>query len=120
MREMPVSPIFSNNYTRGWKLDRVLIILGVAVASFATVLLVQVQAQSTPSGTICEGCLLPPVGLIAWWPGDGNASDIQLGNNGNLINGTGFGTGLVKQAFNFDGQDDFVDVPDTPALHAIA
>ena len=71
--------------------------------------------------TFCEsGCLLPPTGLVGWWPGDGNAFDIQLGCNGVLMNGAGFGPGLVRQAFRFDGDDDFVDVADTPALHAIA
>src|SRR5947208_13470696 len=35
------------------------------------------------------------------------------------MNGASFTPGLVGQAFSFDGVDDFVDVPDTPALHAI-
>jgi hypothetical protein len=83
-------------------------------------LLVRAQSLPVPS-TFCEsGCLLPPTGLIGWWPGDGTATDIQLGNNGVLMNGAGFGSGLVKQAFRLDGDDDFVDVPDTPALHAIS
>ncbi len=79
-------------------------------------------AESLPApSTFCEsGCLLPPTGLIGWWPGDGNTFDIQLGSNGVLMNGAGFGPGLVRQAFRFDGDDDFVDVADTPALHAIA
>ena len=78
------------------------------------------QSLAAPS-TVCEtGCLLPPTGLIGWWPGDGTPTDIQLGNNGVLMNGAGFGPGLVKQSFRLDGDDDFVDVPDAPALHAIA
>ena len=60
-----------------------------------------------------------PLDLIGWWPGDGNANDIRGGSNGNLMNGTTFAPGLVKQAFSFDGIDDFVDVPDTATLHAI-
>ena len=73
---------------------------------------VSLQAQNFPApSTFCEtGCLLPPTGLIGWWPGDGTAADIQLGNNGVLMNGAGFGPGLVKKAFRFDGDDDFVDV----------
>lgn len=80
-----------------------------------------VQAQNAvPRSTLCEtGCLLPPSGLLGWWPGDGNANDIQLGSNGTVMNGASFTPGLVGQAFSFDGVDDFVDVPDTPALHAI-
>ena len=79
-----------------------------------------VQAQNAVPSTLCEtGCLLPPSGLLGWWPGDGNANDIQLGSNGTVMNGASFTPGLVGQAFSFDGVDDFVDVPDTPALHVI-
>jgi len=79
------------------------------------------QAQNTVApSTLCEtGCLLPPTGLVGWWPGDGNTNDIQLGSNGTLMNGATFAPGLVGQAFSFDGVNAFVDVPDTPALHAI-
>ncbi len=60
-----------------------------------------------------------PLDLIGWWPGDGNANDIRGGSNGTLTNGTTSATGLVGQAFSFDGIDDYVDVPDTATLHAI-
>src|SRR5439155_8470225 len=29
-------------------------------------------------------CVTPPSGMVSWWPGDGNANDIQGGNNGTL------------------------------------
>jgi hypothetical protein len=79
------------------------------------------QAQNAAAETTrCQtGCLLPPTGLLGWWPGDGNANDIQLGSNGTLMNGATFAPGLVRQAFSFDGVSAFVDVPDTPALHAV-
>jgi hypothetical protein len=100
--------------------------IGVPVALFALLLfgplvfVVRAQSIESPS-TLCEtGCLLSPTGLIGWWTGDGTATDIQLGNNGVLMNGAAFAPGLVKQAFSLDGDDDFVDVADTPALHAIA
>src|SRR5277367_2868315 len=71
-------------------------------------------------GRLCEGgCLLPPTGLIGWWPGDGNAKDIQLGNDGTLENGATFSAGLVGRAFHFDGNNAYINVPDSPALHAI-
>lgn len=70
--------------------------------------------------TLCEtGCLLPPRGLVGWWPGDGNANDIQLGSNGTVTSGASFAPGLVGQAFLFDGINAFVNVPDTAALHAV-
>ncbi len=48
-------------------------------------------------------CVAPPSGLVSWWPGDGNANDIQDGNHGILENGAAFTAGLVGQAFDFNG-----------------
>jgi uncharacterized repeat protein (TIGR01451 family) len=62
-------------------------------------------------------CLPPPSGLVSWWPGEGNADDIQDGNNGTLQNGVTFAPGKVGQAFSFDGIDDYVSVPDSGNLH---
>jgi hypothetical protein len=77
------------------------------------------QNAVAPS-TLCEtGCLLPPTGLVGWWPGDGSADDIQLSTNGTLVNGASFAPGLVGQAFSFDGVNAFVNVADMPALHAV-
>ena len=47
-------------------------------------------------------CVPPPSGLVSWWPGDGNANDIQDGNNGYLGSIT-FVPGEAGQAFHFDG-----------------
>src|SRR6185369_2213495 len=64
-----------------------------------------------------QTCQQLPRGIAGWWPGDGNAQDITLGaDNGTLVNGTTFTTGVVGQAFSFDGVNDRVDVPDTPAM----
>ena len=61
-------------------------------------------------------CVPPPSGLVSWWPGDGDATDIVDANNG-VISGAGvtFVAGKVGQAFNFDGTD-FVRVPDNNNL----
>ena len=61
-------------------------------------------------------CTPPPSGLVSWWPGDGNANDIQDGNNGTFVNGATFAAGKVGQAFSFDGIDDFVQVADNTNL----
>lgn len=53
-------------------------------------------------------CVPPPAGLVSWWPGDENVTDIQDGNNGSLENGTGFAPGQVGPSFSFDGMDDKV------------
>ncbi len=68
------------------------------------------------NGNTVQGCIQPPTGLLSWWPGDGNASDIWGGNNGTLINGATFGVGKVAQAFSFDGVDDYIEVGPQPSL----
>jgi len=48
-------------------------------------------------------CLNPPAGLVSWWPGDGDATDIIGGNDGALGGNAGFDTGFVGEAFGFSG-----------------
>ncbi|MCX6023623.1 MAG: hypothetical protein NTZ05_18190 [Chloroflexi bacterium] len=55
------------------------------------------------------GCVMPPSGILSWWPGEGNANDMKNRNPGVLRNGAGFAAGRVGQAFSFDGVDDYVD-----------
>jgi len=73
---------------------------------FACLTLTHVHAASIP----------PPSGIVAWWPGDGNANDIQGNNNGTLQNGTTFAPGLVLQAFHFNGANNYVSIADTPSM----
>ena len=68
------------------------------------------NAQPT---TNCVPC---PSGLIAWWPGDGTPNDLGGVNQGTLIDGAGFASGHVGEAFVFDGTSDCVEVPDSPSL----
>ncbi len=37
-----------------------------------------------------QDCVEPPAGLIAWWPGEGNAKDIAGGHDGLILGGMGF------------------------------
>src|SRR6185436_20704214 len=62
-------------------------------------------------------CTSPPTNMISWWPGDGDADDIQGGNNGTPQNGAAFAPGKVGPAFSFDGVDDFVGVPNSANLN---
>jgi hypothetical protein len=55
-------------------------------------------------------------GLVALWPGEANANDVAGTNNGVLVNGAGFATGEVGQAFSFDGVSSYVSIPDSPSL----
>jgi uncharacterized repeat protein (TIGR01451 family) len=68
-------------------------------------------------GGKCRPACLPPLpGLVSWWSGDGSARDLSGTNHGTLTNGAGFTAGKAGSAFAFDGADDFVTVPDAPAL----
>lgn len=54
--------------------------------------------------------------ITHWWPGDGSGADIVSGPSATLHGGATFGPGIVGQAFELDGVDDFVSVRDGPAL----
>jgi hypothetical protein len=47
-------------------------------------------------------------GLVSWYRAENNAADSVGGNDGALINGVAFATGVSGQAFQFDGVDDYV------------
>jgi len=70
----------------------------------------------TPSSG-SNGCMSPLPGIVAWWPGDGNATDIIGGNDGTLHDGATYSAGVVGQAFIFDGEDDRISVPDSGDLN---
>jgi len=55
-------------------------------------------------------CVNAPSGLVSCWRGEGNAIDIQDGNNGTLNNGATFAPGKVGLAFSLDGVDDYVEL----------
>ncbi|MCX6925455.1 MAG: immunoglobulin domain-containing protein, partial [Verrucomicrobia bacterium] len=61
-------------------------------------------------------CVAPPSGLVSWWQAEGNASDVLGTNNGTLVNGGTFAPGKVGQAFSFNGVNQYLSVPDSPAL----
>ncbi len=63
-------------------------------------------------------CVPPPSGMVSWWPGDGNGSDIIDANNGTLMTGVSFVPGEVGQAFSFDGTTSgYVAIPDSASLN---
>lgn len=66
------------------------------------------------SHAAAQECVEPPDNLVSWWPGDGNARDIQGANDGTLQNGATFAAGKVEQGFSFNGVNQFVEVPDSP------
>ena len=71
---------------------------------------------SARQATAQQACIASPASPVSFWPGDGNASDIQDGNNGTLVNGATFAPGVIGNAFSFDGVDDFVSIPSSANL----
>jgi Concanavalin A-like lectin/glucanases superfamily/Immunoglobulin I-set domain/PQQ-like domain len=75
------------------------------------------SAVATLLVTAPTNCLAPAAGIVGWWPGEGDASDIVGNNNGALQGGaTASVVGVVGSAFGFDGTNSFVLIPDAPAL----
>ena len=65
----------------------------------------------------CRTCTPPPANMLSWWPGDGNTQDITGHRDAVLRDNATFGAGYVQQAFVLDGNGDFIEVPDDPALN---
>src|SRR5437667_7465760 len=60
--------------------------------------------------TVVPNCVQPATGLISWWRAEGNPSDTIVGNNGSLLGNTAYSPGIVGQGFQFDGDQDGVNV----------
>ena len=58
-------------------------------------------------------------GLVAWYPFDGNASDMSGNGNHGTVNGATLGVdrhGQSNRAYSFDGVNDFIDCGNGPSL----
>ena len=70
-----------------------------------------------PMTNTLADCASTPAGLVAWWSGDSSANDLFGANHGTLQGGATAGPpGFVSGAFDFDGTNGFVSIPDSPAL----
>src|SRR5439155_1535368 len=61
-------------------------------------------------------CIPPPSGLVAWWPLDGNGSDLVGIDQALLFGNPAFSAGKVAQAMTFDGNDDNAKVTASNAI----
>jgi hypothetical protein len=70
----------------------------------------------------CQPAMIPTDGLVAYFHCDGNAEDVSgNGNNGTIYGATPTADrfGNPSSACYFDGNDDWIDVPDSPSLQTI-
>jgi hypothetical protein len=93
------------------------------------VLLAWVLTSAMPVFGHEEGprCTAAPPNLVGWWPGDGNAKDITPKDHDGKFKGDGtdasndtdtqFVAGEVSQAFHFDGDADYVEIPHASDLN---
>ncbi len=68
------------------------------------------------TGASAQTCTAAPWGIVGWWPGNGTAIDIVGGNNGQLAGDAAFAPAVVGLGFSLDGEGDYVQIPDAPAL----
>lgn len=75
---------------------------------------VYVPAPRPPEPTVTAPVDNSPLaamnGAARWWPADGNAVEKFTGAQGVLVNGAAFGPGIIREAFYFDGEDDYIVV----------
>ena len=85
---------------------------GVVLSNFLTGLIeIGVTNGLTGFGNAC-----PFPGPVAWWPAEGDASDVANGHNGSISGGVTYLAAEVGQAFSFDGTSGSVSVPDAAGL----
>ena len=69
-----------------------------------------------PSSILGQSCEPPPNGLVAWYRGEGNASDSSGSGNHGVMGSAGTTPGHVGQAFHFTAQNQSAVIPNHPSL----
>ncbi len=79
---------------------------------FAVLFIGIIVLSSSAAG---QSCLTPPSGLVGWWPGDSNESDIAGLNSASTVNAVSIVPGEVMDGFSF-GANGYFHVPASTAL----
>ncbi|MGI9067601.1 MAG: hypothetical protein ACR2HX_14520, partial [Pyrinomonadaceae bacterium] len=75
------------------------------------------SSTTNPNPEQGAACLTPPPNMVSWYPGDGDANDIQGTNHGTRQGGaTATATGKVGQAFSFNGTTGYVSLGNPEGL----
>lgn len=59
---------------------------------------------TTVTAASAQVCVPAPYGIVSWYPAETTAQDVVSGNNGGINGSVTFGPGMVRQAFQFHGQ----------------
>jgi hypothetical protein len=62
---------------------------------------------------------VPTDGLVGWWPFNGNANDESGNGNNGIVNGAALTAdryGVVNSAYDFNGNNNFINVPHSSVL----
>jgi hypothetical protein len=62
---------------------------------------------------------VPSSGLVGYWPFNGNANDESGNGNNGVVDGatlTADRMGSIQSAYNLDGINDYITIPDSPSL----
>jgi len=75
-------------------------------------------SQNIISGNSAEGIYISSNSILSdavgWWKADGTTADEVSGNSGTLLGGATYTEGKSGQAFDFDGINDTVRIPNSP------
>ncbi len=97
-----------------------IVLFFLCVAYGQTQLSTTEQATRLPQAEEIQQPSPSELGLVSWWPGDGNTDDIANASHGMLEGGATFAAGQVGHAFLLDGIDDSVDLGNASNLHVSA
>jgi hypothetical protein len=110
----PVNGTASKAYFRGQIDELSLYSRALSNSEIAALYSAGSAGKCAPTGT--NGCVTAAVGLVGWWPGEGNANDVVGGHDGTLQGGVTFAPGEVGQGCRLDGTNSDVQIPDSAAL----
>jgi hypothetical protein len=87
----------------------------IAVASQLILLALVFHGQASASSTPSPTCVVPPTGLISWWTGDVDTTDLYGVNDPSAVNAVSLVPGELLHGFTF-GTGGYIDIPASPTL----
>jgi hypothetical protein len=83
--------------------------------SSRTLLFLAAAFGCRPAIAATPRCVVPPSGLVSWWTGDSDESDLYGVNNPSAVSGVTLVAGEVANGFTF-GSGGHIDIPDSTSL----